>query len=272
MVNDLTTGSLKPLVLPKVDILGVQVSRVNLRRAIDLVIETMKEGRKIYISVPNVSVVTTCMRDESYRNAINAADIALPDGVPLVWASYLLGEYTGGRASGADFFKLFQTVSEQNRYTNYYLGGGPGGSERLVRILSERYPGLRIVGNFSPRMGELTASMVDDIVEKVNALTPDILWVGTGSPRQERFIHENMSRLKCRVAIGVGAAFYYEAGIKRRAPRWMQKVGLEWSYRILFEDPRLLWKKRYYAYLWEFAFPLLLQIIRKRIHLRKAVL
>lgn len=253
------------LVRSKVKILGVNIDRMDMIQTIKAIKHAVEKKHKLFVVVPNVFVVTECNRDDEYRNIINSADIAFADGVPLVWASYLLGQYTGGRVSGADFFSKFNKITEKEGYSCYYLGGGPGGSEKVVENFKWRYPALRISGNFSPPLGEISNQLSDEIIERINAAKPDILWVGLGSPRQEKWIHKNFQRLNVNIAIGVGAAFDYEAGKKQRAPRWMHKLSLEWSYRILFENPALFWKKRYYACLWEFILPVLAQIIKERI-------
>lgn len=253
----------------KVNILGVNITRMNMTQAVEAVKGAIQKKIKLFVVFPNVFVIAECNRNEGFRRTINSANIALADGVPVVWASYFLGRYTGGRVCGPDFFSEFNRISEEEGYCCYYLGGGPGGSEKVVENLKRRHPCLKIAGYFSPPMGEISNLLSDEIVKRINKSNPDILWVGLGAPRQERWIYKNINRLNIRVAICVGAVFYYEAGEKRRAPKWMHKVGLEWSYRILFQDPSLLWKKRYYAYLWEFILPVLVQIIKERISLFK---
>jgi N-acetylglucosaminyldiphosphoundecaprenol N-acetyl-beta-D-mannosaminyltransferase len=253
----------------KVDILGVNIDRMDLQHTVEAVCHTIRSRQKTFIVVPNVFIVTECKRDPEYHNIINSADIAFADGMPLVWTSYLLGQYSGGRVSGADFFSLFQPISEKEGFSSFYLGGGPGGSERVAENFRKQYPRLRIVGNYSPPLGEISEAANEDIVTRINAASPDILWVGLGAPRQEKWIYRNLHRLQVTVAIGVGAAFDYESGKKKRAPRWMRQLGLEWSYRILFENPSLFWRKRHYAYLWEFVFPVLGEIARQRLLARK---
>lgn len=152
------------------------------------------------------------------------------------------------------------------------MGGGPGGAEKVADNFRERYPDLDIKGSFSPPLGEIPKHLSETIVETINSVKPDILWVGLGAPRQEKWIYHNLGRLHVNIAIGVGAAFDYVAGKRKRAPRWMHKIGMEWSYRIMFENPSLFWKKRYYAYVWEFTLPVSRQIISERVfkRIRKA--
>lgn len=251
----------------KVNILGVPVDRMNMDEAIRAVKGALKRKEKLFIVAANVYIVTQCNKDEGYRDVICSADMVFPDGMPLVWASRLLGHYTGGRVSGPDFFCQFNRIAEEEGYSCYLLGGGPGGAEKVVESLRRRHPRLKIAGNFSPPFGEIPDELSGEIVKKINAVRPDILWVGLGAPRQERWISCNIHKLNVGFAAGVGAVFYYETGIKRRAPRWMHRIGLEWSYRVIVQDPTLFWKKRYYAYFWEFILPVFAQVIRERVSL-----
>ena len=131
--------------------------------------------------------------------------------------------------------------------------------------MNKIYPNLKIVGNFSPPLGDISNSLNQKIVSDINTLKPNILWVGLGSPRQEKWIYQNFNNLSLNLAIGVGAVFDYVSGKKKKPPKWIKKVGLAWSYRILFQDFSLLWRKRYYAYLWEFIIPVLFQVMRSRV-------
>jgi len=248
-----------------VNILGINVDRLNLAQSIVTIKTIIKGKHKVFAVFPNVFVLTESRRNDEYKKIINSADLSFADGVPLVWASYLLGRYTGGRVSGADMFLLMNLIAEQEGFSCYYLGGGPGGSEKVIDNFRRQYPRLKIVGNFSPPLGEISQRMNYEIVRKINSAKPNILWVGLGSPRQERWIYSNFGNLDVNVAMGVGAAFDYAAGKKQRAPKWMQITGLEWFYRILFENFTLFWKKKYYAYLWEFMVPVLAQVFRERI-------
>jgi len=250
--------------IPTVNILGVEITQFSMLQAIQAVKGAVNAKRKTFVVVPNVFVITECRRDAYYKNIINSADMAFADGMPLVWVSRLLGQYTGGRVSGADFFSIFNMVAEKERYSCYYLGGGPGGSERIVENLRRRHPKLQIAGNFSPPLGYIPESLNEKIVNEINYAKPDILWVGLGAPRQEKWIYSNFNKLNIIVSIGVGAAFDYAADKRKRAPRWMQKISMEWAYRILFENPTLFWKKRYYAYLWEFIMPVIGQVVKNK--------
>jgi len=253
----------------KVNILGVNISRMNMTQAIETFKRAIEQQQKLFVVVPNVFIITECNRNKEYRKIINSADIAFADGVPLVWASFLLGQFTGGRVSGADFFSIFNKISEEKGYSCYYLGGGPGGSEKVAENFRRKHPSLKIAGNFSPPLGQIPEQLTNDIVEKINKAKPNILWVGLGAPRQETWIYRNLDRLQVNIAVGVGAAFDYEAGKRKRAPRWMHKIGMEWSFRILFENPTLFWKKRYYAYSWEFVLPVLSQIVKERLYIHR---
>jgi N-acetylglucosaminyldiphosphoundecaprenol N-acetyl-beta-D-mannosaminyltransferase len=248
-----------------VDILGVRVCRLDIAEILEVASAAIEEGGKLFLATPNVYSVTEAAKDPKFKDALDIADIAAPDGVPLVWASHILGKGCSGRVSGADFFELLTARAAERGYRCFFLGGGPGGSERVVEHLQLRFPALKIAGNFSPPFGELSDELTGRIVNAINSVSPDILWVGLGSPRQEKWIAENLDQLRVRFAVGVGAAFYYAGGVKKRAPRWMRNVGLEWSYRILREDLSLFWRKRYYAVFHEFLIPVLAQALKTRL-------
>jgi len=147
--------------------------------------------------------------------------------------------------------------SLQGGYRHFLYGGAPGVPELLARRLQERYPGLRIVGTYSPPFRPLTPEEDAEVVERINRARPDIVWVGLGTPKQELWMAEHVAKLQNPVMIGVGAAFDFHAGIKRQAPRWMQKHGLEWLFR-LSQEPQRLWK-RYLPNIPAFFFLLALQ-------------
>jgi N-acetylglucosaminyldiphosphoundecaprenol N-acetyl-beta-D-mannosaminyltransferase len=125
------------------------------------------------------------------------------------------------------------------RYGHFFYGGGPGIAERLASSLEARFPGLRVAGTHTPPYRALTAEEDAQIVERINRTRPDIVWVGLGTPKQERWMHEHVGRVHAPVLVGVGAAFDFHAGVKRQAPLWMQRSGLEWTFRLLSEPRRL---------------------------------
>lgn len=146
------------------------------------------------------------------------------------------------RVYGPDLMLALCERSLEKGYRHFFYGGAPGVPERLAERLGARFPGLRVVGTFSPPFRPLTLEEDEKVVRMINGASPDILWVGLGAPKQERWMAEHRDRLRVPVMIGVGAAFDFYAGVKRQAPRWMQRAGLEWLFRLC-QEPRRLWRR-----------------------------
>jgi N-acetylglucosaminyldiphosphoundecaprenol N-acetyl-beta-D-mannosaminyltransferase len=230
---------------PKVDILGCRVSRLDLMGAVRVLEELLASGAKHQVVCLTVDSIITARKDPRLRSLFNGASLALPDGIPVVWASRLLGGPVPGRAAGPDLLLATSAMAARRGYTCYFMGGGAGIAGRLAEALRRRYPGLRVVGAYSPPYHEEFPPEVNArIVGRINAVKPDILWVGLGAPKQDRWIADNLERLSVRVAIGVGAAFEMYGGTAGRAPLWMQRTGLEWFFRFLREPRRLF--RRYF--------------------------
>ena len=171
-------------------------------------------------------------------SALNGADLTLPDGMPLVWAARRFGHDLAGRAYGPALMRLLCARAAERRLSVFLLGSSPAVNAALAARLRVAHPGLRIVGRLTPDAAEVAAGS-GRLAAQVNAVVPDILWVGLGCPKQELWMYENRSRLHGAVAIGVGAAFDFLAGAKRQAPGWMGDRGLEWLFRLLCEPGRL---------------------------------
>jgi len=203
-----------------------------------------------------VNSVMAQRKDEGFRAICADASLVLPDGVPLLWAARFLGQPIPGRVAGSDLLREFSRVAAHRGYTFFFLGSKEHVLQKLVAELVRGNPGLMVAGTYAPPfVEEFSAEVNARIVERINAVHPDVLWVGFGAPKQEWWIHQNLSKLKVKVAIGVGAAFELLSGTVRRAPRWMQERGLEWFFRFLIEPRRLF--KRYFVQALPF-FPLVL--------------
>ena len=249
--------------LRRVDILGCQVSRVDLSGALRELERLLETGSRHQVVCLPVNSILAARRDRVFRSICNGASIALPDGLPVVWASRILGEPVCGRAAGPDLLLAAAALAALRGYTFYLLGGEYGTAERLAERLTQANPGLKVVGVYSPPFHErLPPEINDGIIERINVAKPDLLWVGLGSPKQDRWIAQNLERLEVRIAIGVGAAFDMYGGKTGRAPLWMQRSGLEWLFRFLREPRRLF--RRYFIDASLF-FPLvILQLLRRR--------
>ncbi len=228
-----------------IDILGCRVSRVDLPGTLKALERMLRSGTKHQVVCLTANSIVAARRDRQLLSIYNRASLALPDGLPVVWASRLLGRRIPARVSGTDFLLAASAVAADRGYTFYFLGARCGVATGLAQRLVSENPGLKIVGCYSPPFHEVFPPELNArIIAGINAANPDVLWVGLGSPKQDRWIAENFQRLDVGVAVGIGAAFDMCGGRIGRAPLWMQKSGLEWFYRFLHEPRRLF--RRYF--------------------------
>ncbi len=210
-----------------------------------------------YVCVTGVHGVMESQSQSSLRGIHNNAGLVVPDGMPLVWLSRAHGYAHVKRVYGPDLMLAMCRVSPLRGYRHFLYGGAEGVAERLSQRLQSRFPGLSVVGHYSPPFRSLSPSEDRDVVRMINGARPDVVWIGLGTPKQERWMAEHVERLSA-VLIGVGAAFDFHAGDKAQAPRWMQRSGLEWLFRLATEPRRLaaryLWNNP--AFLWRVALQL----------------
>ncbi len=225
-----------------VNICGVNVSAINLTLACDTICHWVENRKKAYVCVVPASTVVDCQSDEAYRRVINSADMATPDGMPIVWLERLKGYRKVERTYGPDLMLAICKISEEKGYKQYLCGSTPTTCERLESKLKEKFPKLKIVGRFSPSFGEISEKENEMIIQAINQSNPDILWLGLGSPKQDFWMYEHRPKLNVPVIVGVGAAFDFLSGVKKQAPRWIRNIGLEWFFRLCCE-PRRLWKR-----------------------------
>jgi N-acetylglucosaminyldiphosphoundecaprenol N-acetyl-beta-D-mannosaminyltransferase len=226
----------------RVDVLGVGVSAIAMPDAIQTVAAWIASGERQYVCITGVHGVMESCRDPALREVHNAAGLVTPDGMPLVWLGRARGHSRMRRVYGPDLMLALCEWSVRQGVRHYFYGGADGVADRLAARLQQRFPGLVVAGTFSPPFRPLDPDEDDAVVRRINATEPDIVWVGLSTPKQERWMHAHRERLTAPVMIGVGAAFDFLAGLKRQAPRWMQRTGLEWSFRLATE-PRRLWKR-----------------------------
>jgi N-acetylglucosaminyldiphosphoundecaprenol N-acetyl-beta-D-mannosaminyltransferase len=217
------------------NVLGVSVSALTLPQARDLVVGVRGQLRRGYICLGTAHGLTEARRDPGLRRIYNDAWLTTPDGMPLVW----LGPPGVERVYGPD---LMLAVCDTGRLTglrHYLCGGVPGVAEELGRRLRARFPGIEIVGTFTPPFRELAAAETTALQTDVARTRPDVIWVGLSSPKQEKFMAHHWRDLEAGVMIGVGAAFDFHSGRVRQAPRWIQRSGFEWLFRLGTEPRRL---------------------------------
>lgn len=226
----------------RVDILGLQISAVDLDSAAQEIQSWIEQRRTEYVCVSGVHGVMESQRDPELLRIHNSAGMVTPDGVPLVWCSRLAGATEVERVYGPDLMMRICADSVSHGWKHFFYGAAPGVAVQLAANLESKFPGLEVVGTYSPPYRELTPGETGDVVRMINSSRADILWIGLSTPKQERLMSQLRSRLEPSVLIGVGAAFDIHAGNLRQAPRWMQRSGLEWLFRLLME-PRRLWKR-----------------------------
>jgi len=210
---------------------------------IDWMNATIAAGARGYVTAAAVNLVMSAREDPRTRAAVLAATLAVPDGQPLVWALRALGHARATRVYGPDLMARFCARAAQTGMPMYLYGGRtPEALELLERRLRERFPGLRIAGGYSPPFRPLSAAEEDEVIAAIDSSGAQVVWVGTGQPKQERWMLAMRGRLQAPLLVGVGAAFDFHAGLVSQAPGWMQRAGLEWAYR-LSREPRRLWRR-----------------------------
>lgn len=249
-----------------IDICNVPVSSVNISRACDIVDDWINERKKVYVCVAPVSTIVDCQSDNDYKKILDGAEMITPDGMPLVWVAKLMGDREIGRTYGPDLMMALCEKGQIKGYRHYLYGGTENTCSLLKNVLKERFPEIDIVGECTPPFRPLHAKEDEEVLEEINKLNPDILWVGLGSPKQDYWMHEHRGKLDVSVIIGVGAAFDFISGVKRQAPRWMQKSGLEWFFRLCSEPKRL--GKRYLVGNTKFIYLLIKHAIRSRLDIK----
>ncbi|MGH8024444.1 MAG: WecB/TagA/CpsF family glycosyltransferase [Limisphaerales bacterium] len=223
----------------RVNVLGVGITVLNLQTALDQIANAVQNRRKGYICVTGVHGVMEAQMDESFRAILNGAFLCTPDGMPMVWAGKLGGHSQMRRVYGPDLMLDVCAWSQTHPCRHFLFGGGPGVAEELAEKLKTRFPKLDIAGAWTPPFRPLTPAELEELRLKVTAAHPDIFWVGLSTPKQEKFMAEYAAKLDVTLMIGVGAAFDFLSGRVRQAPRWMQRSGLEWLYRLCSEPRRL---------------------------------
>jgi N-acetylglucosaminyldiphosphoundecaprenol N-acetyl-beta-D-mannosaminyltransferase len=228
-----------------VNILSVNISTLNLHDTLQKFQEWIATDQKKRICVTPVNCVLWAYKDENLKNLYNGSAMNLPDGVPLVWASKLLGDPIKGRVTGLDVLPELSKIGNREKYRFFFLGAKQGVAEHLSNKLATQYPDLDIVGHYSPPFAEKFSDDENNkMIEMINKVKPHVLWVSLTAPKQDYWIYEHFERLNVNIAIGVGGAFEVSAGLIKRAPLWMQRNGFEWLYRFLQEPQRLF--KRYF--------------------------
>lgn len=224
---------------PRFNVLGVRVHALSLTEARDRLLSVRGQSCRGCVYATGVHGVSEAQTDPALRALYNRAWLNVPDGMPLVWLGRWHGHRAITRVYGPD---LMLTVCDAGRaigLTHYFYGGAPGVAELLRDKLTARFPGLAVVGTFTPPFRALSTAEFAALERDVAAKRPDIIWVGLSTPKQERFADAAAARLDAGALVTVGAAFDFHSGRVRQAPLWMQRSGLEWFFRLCTEPRRL---------------------------------
>jgi N-acetylglucosaminyldiphosphoundecaprenol N-acetyl-beta-D-mannosaminyltransferase len=225
--------------IKRVNVLGVGLSALNLNSALASVTQAVERKTKGYVCVTGVHGVMEAQQDQELRDILNRAFLNTPDGMPMVWTGKLRGFVEMDRVYGPDLMFLVCDSLRAKGCTHFLYGGAEGVAPELKRRLEEKFPGLKIVGTYTPPFRPLDPIEEKHFIATVGELKPDIIWVGLSTPKQEKFMAQYWQKLDATLMFGVGAAFDFHAGRIRQAPRWMQRSGLEWFFR-LYSEPRRL--------------------------------
>jgi N-acetylglucosaminyldiphosphoundecaprenol N-acetyl-beta-D-mannosaminyltransferase len=227
-------------------ILGIDLALTDYESTVGWMDEVIAAGERVCLSAAAVHLVMVAQEDAGARRAVEQI-VTVPDGVPLVWALRALGHRDASRVYGPDLMAHYCARAARNGTPIYLYGGRTDEAlVQLTRALAARFPGLRIAGGWSPPYRPLTDEERHEVAARINASRAEVVWVGTGQPKQEKWMADMRPLLDAPVLAGVGAAFDFHAGLVPQAPSWMQRAGLEWSYRLA-REPRRLWR-RYVAY------------------------
>ncbi len=246
--------------IPTVTILGVAIHQVDFAQTLALIDAWIEQpvGQTRQICTVNPEFIIDAGTDPAFAALLQRADLCVPDGIGVVWAARLLGVRLTERVTGSDgIYRLCEWAAARG-WRVFFLGGAEGVAAQTAAKLAARYPGLTVVGTYA---GSPAAAEWPQIQAQLHAAQPDLLFVAYGHPRQDYWIDQHRQELPCAVAIGVGGAFDFVAGISRRAPRWLQQMGLEWLHR-LWREP---WRWRRMLKLPKFAGLVLAQVLRERL-------
>lgn len=226
-------------------ILGIPFCDVSFEDTIEWIRQQVHSRRPSYIATANMDFLMQAWRDPERQRILLEADLVVADGMPIVWLSRTLGHPLRERVTGSDLVPMFAELAARQGFSIFGLGGAPGVAERATARLAERYPGLRIAGCYSPPKADILQMDNTGILARIEDSSPDILLVAFGAPKQEKWVNMHIRRWKVPVSNGIGGSLDFLAGMQKRAPRVIQRLGLEWLWRMLSHPRRLV--RRYVA-------------------------
>ena len=227
----------------QVNIGGITVDNVSMAETLQAIEGLVAEGKPSYVTNPNVDIVIRYNRDPEFARYYDEGALCVADGVPILWAAKFLGNPLKEKVSGSDLVPKVCELADQKGFKLFFMGGRPGAADAAKAKLLETLHNLKVVGTYAPPFGfEKDEQELKNISRMIKDAKPDILFVGLGAPKQERWIKKYHEELGVPVCMGVGVTFEFIAGIVKRAPKWMQSIGLEWFWRLCMEPGRL-WKR-----------------------------
>lgn len=232
--------------MSRIRFMNTEVDNFTMDEAIEAIDRLIQQDKNSYVVTPNIDHIVRLETDENLQRVYANADIILTDGKPMIWMSKLYGTPIKEKVSGSDLFPRLCKLATEKNYRVFLLGAAEGVAVKAASNLQKKFPGLMIAGTYSPPFGfEKDEEEIQHIIQIVTAAKPHILIVGLGCPKQENFIYNYRNELKVPVSLGLGASIDFEAGILKRAPKWMADHGFEWLYRVV-QDPKRM-AKRYFV-------------------------
>lgn len=221
-------------------ILGAKINELTVLRTIEIMHDWIIKNEKKYIVLTGAHGIIEMQSDIELREINNTADLVTPDGMPEVWLGKLKGCKNIEKVYASDIMEVSFKISAIRGYRHFFYGGTEGVAEKLKSVLEVKYPGIAVVGTYFPPFRPLTATEKTSVIAQINSSGADIVWCGLGCPKQDKWMKEFRPFLESQVLIGVGAGFDFLSGVKPLAPKWIQKSGFEWLYRVFSEPKRLL--------------------------------
>ena len=227
----------------KVELFGIRFDNLNLDEFLERIDQRIEARIPGSIVTPNTDHICRLHRSPEFLHAYEQAAFTLADGVPLMWASWLLRKPLKQKLSGSDLVPILCEHAAKKGYSVYFLGGAPGTAEKSAVFMQRKFPGLRVAGIDCPKYGfEQIPEKEQAVVDRLRELKPDICFIALGSPKQEFFMQRHVETSGVPAVLGVGGAFDFVSGRIRRAPRWIQTIGFEWLWRLC-QEPRRLWHR-----------------------------
>ena len=231
--------------MERIQLMNTKIDNCSMEEALVAIEQLIHENKNSYVVTPNVDHIVKLEKDEEFREVYKNASLILTDGKPLIWIANLYKTPIKEKISGSDLFPRVCEVAAKKKYKMFFLGAAEGVAAKAAENLAKRFQGLNVVGTYSPPFGfEKDEEELEKIIKMIRGVKPDILIVGLGAPKQEKFIYKYREQLGVPVSLGLGASLDFEAGNVKRAPKWVADHGLEWFYRFLSEPKRLF--KRYF--------------------------